>query len=337
VLSRIAVVVPAHDEQELLPHCLAALRIAVAGSAAAVEVIVVADDCADATAQVAAAAGAAVVRVTAGNVGEARAAGMAYALRHGTTGLWLATTDADSRVGPGWLEWHARHAASGTEVLVGTVEVPDWSPWPVAVRHAYEQRYRAALTVSGHRHVHGANLGCGAAAYAGLGGFAGIRHDEDRDLVTRATAAGLRVVYDTASPVLTSARRSARAPAGFAAHLASVADEVSARRRGADHAAVAPGVADHRHGPHRQDGQGQPRGTRVPAALQHQGQQVRTRDERSEEGGVTHDGNSSHEQYRRGSAGGSTGGRPSADGVDSYVSPFAHRPAAASSPSEKLR
>jgi glycosyltransferase involved in cell wall biosynthesis len=227
VLNRIAVVVPAHDEQELLPHCLTALRTAATGSAAAVEVIVVADDCADATERVAAAAGAQVVRVTAGNVGQARAAGMAYALRHGTAGLWLATTDADSRVGPGWLAWQARHAARGTDVLAGTVEVRDWSPWPAAVRHAYERRYRAAFTTAGHRHVHGANLGCAAPAYARLGGFAAVRHDEDRDLVLRATAAGMRVVHDAASPVLTSARRSARAPAGFAAHLASVAGEVS--------------------------------------------------------------------------------------------------------------
>jgi glycosyltransferase involved in cell wall biosynthesis len=223
VLTRNAVVVPAHDEQELLPGCLTALRTAAAGVAAPTEIIVVADACTDDTGLIAATAGVRVVTVAAGNVGGARAAGMAYAARHGSAGLWLATTDADSRVPPGWLGWHARHAARGTEVLVGTVEVHDWSPWPEAVRYAYERRYRAAP-----RHVHGANLGCAADAYERLGGFAAVGHDEDRDLVTRAAKAGLRVVYDTASPVRTSARRTARAPAGFAAHLAAVADEVSA-------------------------------------------------------------------------------------------------------------
>jgi hypothetical protein len=190
--------------------------------------VVVADACTDDTARLAAAAGARVVTIAAGSVGRARAAGMAYAARHGNAGLWLATTDADSRMPPGWLGWHARHAARGTEVLAGTVEVQDWALWPEAVRYAYERRYRAALTTTGHRHVHGANLGCAAGAYAGLGGFAALDHDEDRDLVTRALQAGLRVVYDTAGPVLTSARRTARAPAGFAGHLAAVADEVSA-------------------------------------------------------------------------------------------------------------
>ena len=228
MLTRFAVVVPAHDERELLPECLTALRVAVAGIAVATEIIVVADACTDDTARLAAAAGAEVVTIAAGSVGVARAAGMAHALRHGSGGLWLATTDADSRVPPEWLGWHARHAARGTDVLVGTVEVHDWSPWPAAVRHAYERRYRAALTATGHRHVHGASLGCAAPAYEDLGGFAAVDHDEDRDLVTRATRAGLRVVYDTASPVLTSARRTARAPAGFATHLATVAGEAPA-------------------------------------------------------------------------------------------------------------
>lgn len=229
MLTRFAVVVPAHDEQDLLPGCLTALRVAGGGVACPTEVIVVADTCTDATARLAEAAGAHVVTVTAGNVGRARAAGMAYALRHGIDGLWLATTDADSRVGPGWLAWHARHAARGTDVLAGTVTVQDWSPWPDAVRRAYELRYRAALTTTGHRHVHGASLGCAAEPYVRLGGFAPVGHDEDRDLVARATAAGMRVVHDAGCPVVTSARPVARAPAGFAAHLASVAGRVSAR------------------------------------------------------------------------------------------------------------
>ena len=162
------------------------------------------------------------VQIGAGNVGRARAAGMAYALRHGGAGLWLATTDADSRVAPGWLGRHGRHATGGTGVLVGTVEVRDWTPWPAAVRDAYEIDYRMTP-----EHVHGANLGIAAAAYAELGGFAPLGHDEDRDLVTRAVRAGMRVVHDAGCPVVTSARRAARAPAGFAAHLASVAEQVT--------------------------------------------------------------------------------------------------------------
>jgi hypothetical protein len=308
VLTGFAVVVPAHDEQELLPNCLAALRAATAGAGVPVEVIVVADDCADDTARLAAAAGAEVVTVAAGNVGRARAAGMAYALRHGSAGLWLATTDADSRVPPGWLGWHARHVARGAEVLVGTVAVDDWTPWPDPVRYAYERRYRAAP-----RHVHGANLGCSGEAYAALGGFAAVPHDEDRDLVTRATRAGLRVVFDARSPVLTSARRTARAPAGFAAHLAAVAGEVSAGRDGDRAAPGPPGVADHRRRPHghdREDERGRPA---VAAPVQEQGAEIHQGDEGTEHR-WTHV-RTPYEQYRRGSAGGRTGGSPRGGGV----------------------
>jgi glycosyltransferase involved in cell wall biosynthesis len=227
VLSRIAVVVPAHDEQDLLPACLEALRDSVAWVAPLpVELIVVADSCADDTVAVARRAGAEVVEVHHRNVGRTRAAGMGYALRHGAAGLWLATTDADSLVGAGWLTWHRDHATSGTEILAGTVAVVDWQAWPEEVRAEYDVRYQASMTATGHRHIHGANLGCDAAVYAGLGGFAALDHDEDRDLVARAHVAGQRVTYDRGSPVATSARRAARAPHGFAAHVAGIATAV---------------------------------------------------------------------------------------------------------------
>ena len=161
------------------------------------------------------------------NVGRARAAGMAHALRHGPAGLWLATTDADSLVDAGWLAWHRGHAAAGTELLAGTVAVADWATWPDRVRTEYDVRYQAAMTATGHRHIHGANLGCDAAVYAELGGFAALDHDEDRDLVARAHAAGQRITYDRGSPVVTSARPAARAPHGFAAHIAGIATAVS--------------------------------------------------------------------------------------------------------------
>lgn len=228
MLNRIAVVVPAHDEQDLLPGCLAALLRAADGVAPLpVEVIVVADCCADDTVAVARRAGAEVVEVHHRNVGRTRAAGMTYAMRHGPAGLWLATTDADSLVAAGWLGWHRDRAAAGAEILAGTVAVADWGAWPAGVRAEYDLRYQAAMTATGHRHIHGANLGSDAAVYAELGGFAALEHDEDRDLVARAHVAGRRVTYDRGSPVVTSARRAARAPHGFAAHVAGIAGAVA--------------------------------------------------------------------------------------------------------------
>jgi glycosyltransferase involved in cell wall biosynthesis len=219
-VDRLAVVVPAHDERDLLPRCLAALRAAT--EPVPTELIVVADACLDDTAYLAAAAGAEVVAITARNVGEARAAGMRHALRHGPQGLWLATTDADSQVPPHWLSWHLTHAEAGADLLLGTVEVDGWEPWPLALRPAYQQLYRAATAA----HVHGANLGFSARTYVEVGGFGPLAHDEDRDLIARFRAAGARVVADPDCPVLTSSRPMARAPRGFAAYLSALAAEL---------------------------------------------------------------------------------------------------------------
>ncbi|XVV16954.1 glycosyltransferase [Actinoplanes sp. CA-131856] len=216
-MNRIAVVVPAHDEEALLPGCLHALRAC--PSPVPVEVVVVADSCTDGTVARAGAAGAHVVSTDARNVGRARAAGAAYAMRAGTEGLWLATTDADSRVPPGWLEWQLAHARAGADLVMGTVRVDDWLRWPVALRAVYEAGYRRAA----QPHVHGANLGFSATAYVSAGGFPPLPFDEDRELISRFLAAGARVVTDDGCPVSTSARPAARAPHGFSAHLAGLA------------------------------------------------------------------------------------------------------------------
>ncbi|MEV0005150.1 glycosyltransferase [Micromonospora sp. NPDC050980] len=222
-----AVVVPAHDEQASLPDCLGSVLGALRHLPVRSEVIVVADDCRDATATVARRLGVVVVTVHARNVGRARAAGMAHALRHGTSGLWLATTDADSRVPRRWGGWQLRHARAGADLLVGTVRVDDWAPRSEQVRTRFETRYRQGLSVAGHRHVHGANLGCAATAYERLGGFADLRHGEDHDLVERGRRQAMRVVADPACPVSTSARRRGRAPHGFAHYLDALDDRPS--------------------------------------------------------------------------------------------------------------
>ncbi|MET8260203.1 glycosyltransferase [Micromonospora sp. NPDC005553] len=219
MLNRVVVVVPAHDEQALLPDCLSALQAALHDQPVRTELIVVADQCRDDTAAIAEQAGATVVEVAARNVGAARAAGFAHALRGGARGLWLATTDADSRVPRDWIDWHRHHARRGTDILAGTVTVTDWTPRGRWVRDRYEKRYRSGLHGSDHTHVHGANLGCTASAYADLDGFAPLAHGEDHDLVFRGRQAGLRVVADASCPVDTSARHHSRAPAGFARYL----------------------------------------------------------------------------------------------------------------------
>ncbi|MFI5956668.1 glycosyltransferase [Cryptosporangium sp. NPDC051539] len=219
MLTRIAVVVPAHDEEQLLPACLDALREASSRVPLPVDVLVVLDSCRDGTARIAAAAaGVRRIEVRARNVGQARAAGAAAALAGQAGTTWLACTDADSRVCPDWLAEQLRLAEAGAEVVTGVVEVDDWSEWPDATVSAYRDAYRRGVRGEQHGHVHGANLGLTGDAYRRAGGFRPVAVGEDQALVRAAVDAGLRVVGSTRVRVLTSARRDARA-GGFAGYL----------------------------------------------------------------------------------------------------------------------
>ncbi|MET0928536.1 MAG: glycosyltransferase, partial [Aeromicrobium sp.] len=221
--EHVVVVVPAHDEEQLVPAALDAIAIAAAAVAPRVRttVVVVANACTDRTAEVARARGATVVEADIADVGAARAAGFAWAMTQGLGPigrLWLATTDADSRVPPEWLAVQLATAAAGGEVYLGTValepvERESFAAWV----HSYAEASRGA---TGHGHVHGASMGMRASVYVAAGGFRSMACGEDVDLVTRAAAAGARIVWDESCPVITSSRLSARAPGGVAADLA---------------------------------------------------------------------------------------------------------------------
>jgi glycosyltransferase involved in cell wall biosynthesis len=194
------VVVPAHNEQERLPACLAALGRA--------DVVVVADACTDRTAEVARRHGAVVVEIAARNVGAARAAGVRELLRRGAS--WAATTDADTLVPPGWLDAHLRYAARGWDAVAGTVTVTDWTGHPPRRVAAYARHY-----ANDPSPVHGANLGFTAHAYVTAGGFPPAPTGEDRALVTAMERSGHRVLRTSRITVITSARDHYRAPRGF--------------------------------------------------------------------------------------------------------------------------
>ncbi|MET0952444.1 MAG: glycosyltransferase [Aeromicrobium sp.] len=219
-LPVLAVVVPARDEQRLLPACLAALHAAIRHvGGVEVDLTVVADACSDRTAEIAARAGAHVLETDGANVGAARALGCAAALeRHAARSdrLWLATTDADSLVPTGWLDAQLRSATAGLDLRVGTVTLAQ------ADRHRHRswvERYEAHAETGRHGHVHGANLGTAASTYVALGGFRPLTHGEDHDLVLRAQRSGARIDWSIDHPVQTSARHVARAPRGVARDL----------------------------------------------------------------------------------------------------------------------
>jgi len=222
-VETVGIVVPARNEQDLLPAALRALDRAVQpvrGRGVVVELLVVADSCSDATATLARSMAVDVLEVSVGAVGPARAAGF-RALLGRDQGVprdrfWLASTDADSRVPANWLV--GQLAAAGADLVVGTVEVDDWSSHPPHVEARWRARYDPR---DGHGHVHGANVGARADAYVEVGGFAALDRGEDVALV--AALAHRRVLRTGAIPVLTSARPRSRAGGGFADHLAGLA------------------------------------------------------------------------------------------------------------------
>lgn len=229
-IDRIGVVVPANNEEESLPRCIEALCIAAHRVALPVSVIVVLDACTDDSATVIRNCPEREVEalvVDANNVGFARAAGMSELLRRNdTTGMWLATTDSDSVVPHSWFTSQLRYADSGARVVAGTVVVEDWENRSRAVRQRALRAYRAG----GHRHVHGANLSFAATAYCAAGGFQPLTFDEDVSLVDALRANDEPIAWATDLPVVTSARREARAPKGFASYLASLERSMESSR-----------------------------------------------------------------------------------------------------------
>lgn len=226
MIERIGVAIPAQDEEVLLPGCLTALAQAAARCPVPVSVVVVADACRDATAQVAARGGARVIEAQHRNVGLARATGMTALIDElGVAGTWLAVTDADSLVPEHWLTRQLELAAGGADAIAGTVWIGDWAGHSRWVRRRYTRRYNS---LNGHRHVHGANLAVSAAAYQAVGGFAPLPVHEDVSLIAALDARGYRVARAGDLAVLTSARLIGRAPAGFAGYLRTLSAEGSA-------------------------------------------------------------------------------------------------------------
>ncbi|MGW1232989.1 glycosyltransferase [Streptomyces californicus] len=228
----VAVVIPARDEEALLPAALASVRAAAGHpgvGATPVLTVVVADTCTDATAAVARAAGAQVVPVGFRNVGRSRAAGVLTALSFfgDVPGpVWIASTDADSTVRPDWLAHQLARAAEGWDAVVGTVTADRWPPGKPHLAARYHRLYETTRPPSGrpwhHPHVHGANLGVGSRAYTAAGGFPPAALDEDRGLVDALERTGARILRTADCPVTTSTRTTPRAQGGFGDHLANL-------------------------------------------------------------------------------------------------------------------
>lgn len=231
MIENVLVVIPANNEQATIGACLDALLAArvhtrdALGGRVDVRAVVVLDSCDDATEQqVTAEHDVQTIHARLARVGSARALGVDYARRGLNTEpnrIWIASTDADSRVPSDWITTMVRCAERGADVALGTVR-PD-----VTRTSSTYRRWRRRYVVSdGHPHVHGANLGLRADVYDRIGGWPLLAGDEDVELVRRAEDhGGVRVVRTGAIPVVTSARLVGRAPRGFAGYLRQLPQE----------------------------------------------------------------------------------------------------------------
>lgn len=227
-ITHIVVVIPARDEQETIARAIASVVNASQGYS--VDIIVVADGCSDETeirAKQALCGGGAVVRGNWRCVGAARRVGVAFGLIRSPAAdaqTWIASTDADGVVPPDWLTIQMQLAEEEAVAVAGIVDLACES----TADHMFAERFAATYETyddGSHPHVHAANMGVRADAYLAVGGWPRAHRSEDRLLWTRLESAGYNVVSTVDLSIRTSARRQGRVPLGFAASLATLADE----------------------------------------------------------------------------------------------------------------
>ncbi|MFJ5282582.1 glycosyltransferase [Pseudomonas sp. NPDC088429] len=211
----IGILIPAHNEEDLLDECLsAALRASKHGLLAGerVDVLVVLDSCTDRSEQIVSKYPVLSLNIKARNVGQARATGARMLLERGAR--WISCSDADSRVADDWL---VSQLGLGADAVCGTVTVERWhESLDEAAQIRYHSHYRAC---EGHRHIHGANLGISADAYLLAGGFEPLACDEDVQLVRQLELTGANIAWSHRPLVHTSARLDSRARGGFGDYL----------------------------------------------------------------------------------------------------------------------
>ncbi|MEE4184890.1 MAG: glycosyltransferase [Gammaproteobacteria bacterium] len=168
---QLSFVIPAFNEAACIEACLGAIAEAVAacqpggadehGVAFAAEVIVVDNNSTDATAELAAAAGATVVFEPVNQIARARNAGAAAA-----SGDWLVFIDADSLLSAGLLADVLRLIAAGQHVGCGSLmtmdDMPPSARWMLSTWSWLSARLNWAA---------GSFIVCRADAFAALGGF----------------------------------------------------------------------------------------------------------------------------------------------------------------------
>lgn len=202
---KISVVIPAFNEEKLLPVTLASVQTALPAFRERgweTELIVCDNNSTDRTGDIARAAGAKVVFEPMNQIARARNTGVAAA-----TGDWLLILDADSRPSPEILRDVAEAIAGGRCILGGTTLEPDeiyFTSWVVYKVWNGLSRWRRWAT--------GPLVFCETAVFRQLNGFDEILYSsEDIDFSLRmrrlARQSGREILILNRHPLVTSARK----------------------------------------------------------------------------------------------------------------------------------
>ena len=130
---------------------------------------------------------------------------------------WIANTDADSTVPPGWLLHQLELAGAGAELVLGTAQ-PDPEHTDPALLAAWFAEHQLDER---HPHVFGATLWLRADVWAAVGGFGPRSLHEDVALVQRVRSR-FRVGTSDVHRVRTSSRLTNRVAGGLGGYLATL-------------------------------------------------------------------------------------------------------------------
>jgi cellulose synthase/poly-beta-1,6-N-acetylglucosamine synthase-like glycosyltransferase len=239
---RVIVAIPARNEAASIGHCLRAIeRAAAFGARHNVAILVLVNNTGDRTADIARSTRLRSVELIVEEVtlphdsahaGGARRAVMNAAALIGGPDAILMTTDADSRVTPGWIEANLAEIALGADAVAGVIAFDKRTrkqldlvlrsralEWLLAEKHAMLSVLidpRPHNPWPTHIWAWGASLAITASAYRKVGGVPNVPLCEDRALAEAVEAHDLRLRHSHLPLVYTSARTIGRAPGGFA-------------------------------------------------------------------------------------------------------------------------
>ncbi len=231
------VVIPARDEEQTIAGCLLALAVQTIG-VESFETIVVLDACRDRTGEL-------IVRLAAEHglrlatldgpgegSGVARRLGMEAAaerlLALGAGDALIASTDADSRPAPDWLERQLAYVRDGARAVAGLIELDpaEGAILPRAVRSRRDRDAASRLAqvrqrdpAAEHHHFAGASIGITAAAYRAVGGLEPVSALEDAAFAGRLEQHRVPILRAGDVRVRTSARSQGRVAHGLSVDL----------------------------------------------------------------------------------------------------------------------